>query len=62
MWSGNVLASAGKLGYNIILGVTLKTPAENSENKTREYASLRKHKNAVVIENNLTVKIVGNIG
>ena len=62
MWSGNVLASAGQLGYNIILGVTLKTLAEKSENKTREYASLRKHKNAVVMENNLTVKIVGNIG
>ena len=38
MWSGKFLAREGQLGYNIFLRGTAKTPADNEEEKTKEYA------------------------
>ena len=47
MWSGKFLASAGRLGYDIILRVTLKTLVENKEENTKEYTILKQlNKNA----------------
>ena len=36
MWSGKFLARAGWLGYDIILRGTVKTLADNAEDKTKE--------------------------
>ena len=44
MWSGNFLASACRLGYDIILRVNLKTLVDNKEEKTKEYTILKQLK------------------
>ena len=47
MWSGKFLEKAGLLGYNIIIRGTMKTPADNKAEKTKEYAILKQlNKNA----------------
>ena len=41
MWAEKFLASAGRVGYDIILSVTLKTLVDNKEEKIKEYTILK---------------------
>ena len=45
MWSGKFLAREGGLGYDIILRSTMKTPADNEEEKIKEDAILKQLSN-----------------
>ena len=42
MWSGKFLERPGRLGYDIILGITVETPEYNKEEKTKEDVILKK--------------------
>ena len=59
MWSGKFLARAGLIGYDIILRGNMKTPEDNTEDKTKEDAipkQLNKNTyNGLILEQDDTV-------